>query len=220
MKILLVEDDAMLGASLKAALEKDYHTVDWESRGDKVNQRLPAGAYDLLILDLGLPGKDGMSILTEARRAGQALPVLILTARDSLDDRVRGLDAGADDYLLKPFDLEELSARIRALGRRRTTQAATTLSHGALSLEPATGIVRFAGKAISLSRREFMLLEVLVKRPGQIFTRQQLEESLYGWDDDIGSNTVEVHVHHLRKKLDNRVITTVRGLGYRLGDAL
>lgn len=217
MKILLVEDDPMLGAELQAALKDDSHVVDWFRFGEEGLAALAASHYDLLILDLGLPDKDGMTVLKTLRKKGHDVPVLILTARDGVMDRVDGLDAGADDYLLKPFDLNELSARLRALARRNTEATSTTLTHGELSLDTRSHQVAFKGEAIHLSRREYMLLEVLIKRPEQLFTRQQLEEALYSWDDEIGSNAVEVHVHHVRKKVPCEVIKTVRGIGYRLG---
>lgn len=218
MKILLVEDDPMLGPELQAALVRERHVIDWVRRGEEGLAALAATHYDLLILDLGLPGCDGMDVLRTLRRDGRDLPVLILTARDGMNDRVHGLDAGADDYLLKPFDLNELLARLRALGRRSSDNATTTdVVHGNLCLNTRGQTVTMNGEPIALSRREYMLLEVLVKRPGQIFTRQQLEEALYSWGDEIGSNTVEVHVHHIRKKIPGNIIVTVRGVGYRLG---
>lgn len=217
MKILLIEDDPMLGPELQAALKSDNHAIDWFRQGEEGLSALAASHYDLLILDLGLPGCDGMEVLRTLRRDGRSLPVLILTARDGVNDRVDGLDAGADDYLLKPFDLDELLARLRALSRRTTEGTTTALQHGDLTLDTRSHAVSFKGQAVNLSRREYMLLEVLIKRPGQVFTRQQLEETLYSWDDDIGSNAVEVHVHHVRKKMSGDIIKTVRGIGYRLG---
>lgn len=217
MKILLVEDDPMLGAELQTALHSDNHVVDWFRLGEEGLSALAGSYYDLLILDLGLPDRDGMDVLKTLRRNGKDLPVLILTARDGIGDRVDGLDAGADDYLLKPFDLNELLARLRALARRTTEGTSTELSHGKLTLDTRSHSVSCQGESINLARREFMLLEILVKRPGQVFTRQQLEETLYSWDDEIGSNAVEVHVHHVRKKMPIDVIKTVRGVGYRLG---
>lgn len=217
MKILLVEDDPMLGSELQTALRSDNHAIDWFRQGEEGLSALAASHYDLLILDLGLPGCDGMEVLKTLRKDGKDLPVLILTARDGIGDRVNGLDAGADDYLLKPFDLNELLARLRALARRTTEGTTTELSHGELSLDTRSHSVSCKGEPVNLSRREYMLLEILVKRPGQVFTRQQLEETLYSWDDEIGSNAVEVHVHHVRKKVPVEVIKTVRGIGYRLG---
>jgi len=217
MKILLVEDDPMLGMELQTALRSDSHAVDWFRLGEEGLSALASSYYDLLILDLGLPDRDGMEVLKTLRRNGKDLPVLILTARDGIGDRVDGLDAGADDYLLKPFDLNELLARLRALARRTTEGTTTELSHGELTLDTRSHAVTCQTMPINLSRREYMLLEILIKRPGQVFTRQQLEETLYSWDDDIGSNAVEVHVHHVRKKMPVDVIKTVRGIGYRLG---
>lgn len=221
MKILLVEDDPMLGPSLEMALRGDCHAVDLIRLGAQIQPMLASGGFDLVILDLGLPDGDGIRRLKELRDAGQTLPVLILTARDGIDERVRGLDAGADDYLLKPFDLSELAARLRALGRRSGLQADQTdsrLCRGDLQLDPVRFAVSLKGCPIGLSRREFMLLELLLRRPGQVFTRQQLEQSLYSWDEEIGSNAIEVHVHHLRRKLGSKAVTTVRGVGYRMGE--
>jgi two-component system, OmpR family, response regulator QseB len=222
MKILLVEDDPMLGASLQDALRGECHAVDWIRLGAEVRPMLGAAEYDLLILDLGLPDGDGVEYLRTLRQSGYGLPVLILSARDGIDARVCGLDAGADDYLLKPFDLGELSARLRALGRRSGSSRAGAqgqiLQCGRIQLDLQGFTASLDDAPIALARREFMLLELLMRRPGQVFTRQQIEQSLYSWGEEIGSNAVEVHVHHLRRKLGNDILVTIRGIGYRLGD--
>lgn len=217
MRLLLVEDDPMLGETLRDALKDQGYVVDWLTNGKTALAALEDNVTDLMILDLGLPGLNGLTVLESIRKQGSALPVLILTARDSIDDRIAGLDAGADDYLLKPFDLNELFARIRALARRpRAIQTSERLKHGALEVDADQMLVWHEGNAISLTRREFALLSLFISRPGQVFTRQQLEQALYSWDDDVGSNVLEVHIHHLRKKLGNKTIRTIRGIGYTL----
>jgi DNA-binding response OmpR family regulator len=175
-----------------------------------------AGWHDLIILDLGLPGIPGRQVLSSLRKEGHDIPVLILTARDTVDERVEGLDAGADDYMTKPFDLDELSARVRALLRRRSGRAAPMLIHGDIILDPAAHSVTSKGEPVSLSHREFSLLQLLLERAGRVLSRQHFEESLYGWDEEIESNTIEVHIHHLRKKLGPDLIRTVRGVGYTI----
>jgi DNA-binding response OmpR family regulator len=220
MRLLLVEDDPMLGETLRDALKDQGYVVDWLTNGKTALAALEDNVTDLMILDLGLPGLDGLTVLESIRKQGSALPVLILTARDSIDDRVAGLDAGADDYLLKPFDLNELFARIRALARRpRAIQTSERLKHGALEVDTDQMLVWRDGKPVTLTRREFALLSLFISRPGQVFTRQQLEQALYSWDDDVGSNVLEVHIHHLRKKLGNKTIRTIRGIGYTLSGA-
>lgn len=217
MRLLLVEDDRMLGHSLQQALQAQNYVVDWVETGLNALAALQAEHFDLAVMDLGLPGLDGIRVIEEARAQKLQLPILILTARDSVQDRIRGLDAGADDYLLKPFDLHELFARLRALGRRGSAQAVVNeLSHGGIVLDTVHHQVSFHGKAVVLSRRELLLLEVFLNRPGQVFTRQQLEQSVYGWGEEVESNALEVHIHHLRKKFHNDLIQTVRGVGYRL----
>jgi two-component system, OmpR family, response regulator QseB len=216
MRLLLVEDDAMIGNALGQGLRHEGHSVDWVQDGLHAEHALKAGAYDLVILDLGLPGKDGVRVLADLRREANPLPVIITTARDQLEDRVRGLDLGADDYLVKPFDLDELLARIRAVARRHHGRAHELLRHGSVELNAVTHEVRLEGAPVALSAREFALLSALIERPSAIISRAQLEERLYGWDDEIASNAVEVHIHHLRKKLGERFIHTVRGLGYTL----
>lgn len=216
MRILLVEDDPMLGESLQRALTAQQYTVDWLKNGEQALHGILTEHFDLVIMDLGLPKMDGIQVIKEIRRQGKNTPVLILTARDAVDERVRGLDAGGDDYLLKPFDLFELCARLRALLRRGGSQHDVVSHYGEISLNNNTHQVTFRQQPVEVSRREYMLLEILLNRPGQIFTRQQLEQSIYGWGEEVGSNAVEVHIHHLRKKLHNELIKTVRGVGYML----
>lgn len=214
MRILLVEDDQMLGETLQSALEPQGYTVDWLRDGVQALHALTSQHIDLVILDLGLPRLDGMNVLTTARHKGITTPVLILTARDTITDKVKGLDAGADDYLLKPFDLAELNARLRALTRRANGRASSRITYGELILEPESQAVCYQGQALHLHRREFMLLHELLENTGKVLTRQQLEQSLYGWGEDIDSNALEVHIHHLRKKIYPELIKTVRGVGY------
>lgn len=214
MRLLLAEDDIMLGEALQDSLMAEGFVVDWMKDGQSALTAARDGDYDLLILDLGLPRRDGMSVLGQLRREGSELPVLILTARDALEDRVAGLDAGADDYLLKPFERAELAARLRALLRRRHGRAHPELRHGALVLDPAAQQVHFHGEAVKLPRREFTLLRELLEHAGEVLTRERLEAALYGWMDDIESNSLEVHVHHLRRKFGSTLIRTVRGVGY------
>ncbi|HTS51920.1 MAG TPA: response regulator [Burkholderiales bacterium] len=214
MRLLLVEDDAMIGEAVRAGLRQEGFTVDWVREAEAGDAALKAEAYALLLLDLGLPRKSGLDWLRELRRRDDRIPVLILTARDAVADRVAGLDSGADDYLVKPFDLDELSARARALLRRRTGRAEPTLRHGELTLDPATHEAYYKGHTISLSAREFALLAALLERPGAILSRAQLEQRLYGWGEEVESNAIEVHIHHLRRKLGAGFIRNVRGLGY------
>ncbi len=217
MRLLLAEDDAMVGAALRKGLQQEGHSVDWVRDGEAADRALRDGAYDLLVLDLGLPRRDGLQVLAELRQRDTPLPVIITTARDQLDDRVRGLDLGADDYLVKPFDLDELSARIRAVARRYAGHARPQLHHQGVSLDPATHEVQREGQSLALSAREFALLQALMERPQAVLSRAQLEERLYGWDEEVASNAVEVYIHHLRKKLGEGYIRNVRGLGYTLG---
>jgi DNA-binding response OmpR family regulator len=218
MRILLVEDDPMIGESVVSGLAGEGHAVDWVRDGASADRALGTTPYALVVLDLGLPQRDGIDVLKGLRARKLDLPVLLMTARDTVRDRVVGLDAGADDYLVKPFDLDELSARVRALLRRASGRAEPLLEAGPLVLNPATHEVRWRGEAIEVSGREFALLAALAERPGAVVSRAQLEERLYGWNESIGSNAVEVHVHHLRRKLGEDAIRTVRGLGYRLTD--
>ena len=216
MRLLLVEDDSMIGAAAQQGLRHEGHTVDWVRDGHEAEGVVKGGAYDLVLLDLGLPRKDGLSILRGWRTRGITVPVLIITARDAVTDRVAGLDAGADDYLVKPFDLDELSARVRAVLRRHSGRSDAVVRVGALEIDTAARRVRFKNSEVPLSAREYALLEALADRPGAYLSRAQLEERLYGWDEEIASNAVEVHIHALRRKLDPELIRNVRGLGYTL----
>ena len=216
MRVLLVEDDALLGAAIQAGLEQSDYTVDWLRDGAQGASALRTAEPDLLILDIGLPGRSGLEILAELRARGSNLPVLLLTARDTVSDRIAGLDSGADDYLVKPFDLGELTARLRAIARRRGGRAEAVIRHGDLVLDPASRAVTRAGESVSLSAKATMILEALLERPGMPVSRERLELTLYGWNEGVDSNTIEVHVHHLRKKLGKDLIRTVRGLGYMI----
>jgi len=218
MRLLLVEDDALLGDGLRAGLSLDGYSVDWVRDGEAARLALLTEEYAACVLDLGLPRRDGLSVLKDLRGRGKHTPVLILTARDTIEDKVAGLDAGADDYLLKPIDLTELRARLRALLRRATCAGAPILQHGNLTLDPASKQVTLSGQTVALSAREYALLHDLLSHKNRIRSRQELETSLYAWGEEIESNTVEVYIHHLRKKLGANLIRTVRGLGYVLGD--
>ena len=214
MRLLLVEDDPMIGAGVQRGLKQDGHTVDWVRDGAAAELAVADGVYEVILLDLGLPRKSGLELLAGLRRKGVATPVLVITARDSVADRVKGLDAGADDYLVKPFDLDELSARIRELTRRQGGRASPVIEVGSLALDPAKHVVALGGAPIALSKREFSLLHALMKQPGVPLSRAQIEESLYGWDEEIESNAVEVYIHSLRRKLGAERIRNVRGVGY------
>jgi DNA-binding response OmpR family regulator len=214
MKLLLVEDDALLGDGVRVGLKQAGFAVDWVQDGLAAKVALDSEEYDLLVLDLGLPKLSGMDLLKSVRAKRASLPVLILTARDTVADRVAGLNAGADDYLVKPFDLDELIARLNALLRRSAGQVDLTLQHGAIELTPASHQVRLAGKDVSMSAREFSLLHTLLLHTGRVHSREQLEQTLYGWGEEVESNAIEVHVHHLRKKLGSDLIRTLRGVGY------
>jgi two-component system response regulator QseB len=216
MRVLLVEDDPLLGDGVKAGLMQDGYTVDWVQDGRSAQLALDAEPYALVVLDLGLPKLSGLDLLKHLRRGGNGVPVLILTARDSIADRVSGLDSGADDYLVKPFDLDELLARIRALLRRRSGRAEPVIRHGAIALDPAAHKVTQDGKELELSAREFALLHKLLDNVGRVLSREQLEQSLYGWQEEVESNAVEVHIHHLRRKLGKDLIRTIRGVGYMI----
>jgi two-component system response regulator QseB len=209
----------MIGEALRAGLKREGFTVDWVHEARAAEAVLGSEPFELLLLDLGLPGSDGLTLLRRQRGRGLSIPVLILTARDAVADRVAGLDAGADDYLIKPFDLDELAARIRALLRRRAGRPAPGMEHLGVTLDPAAHRVTRAGAEVALSPREFALLQLLLERPGTILSRAQLEERLYGWGEEVESNAVEVHVHGLRKKLGADFIRTVRGVGYRVRPA-
>lgn len=216
MRVLLIEDDMSLAESVADWLRMDGYAVDWVDRGDSADVALQTHDYDCVLLDRGLPGLTGDQVIQRLRERGQGTPVLIITARDTLSDRVEGLDLGADDYLVKPFDLEELSARMRAALRRSGAQSSSILRCGELVLDMSRHEVRYQDRPVSLTVREFTVLQTLMLRQGQILSRSQLEQALYGWGDEIESNAVEVHIHHLRKKLDGRLIRTIRHLGYRL----
>jgi two-component system response regulator QseB len=216
MRVLLAEDDPMIGASIRQGLRQDGFAVDWVEDGRAAELALAERVHDAIVLDLGLPKRKGLEVLGAMRRGGDGRPVLILTARDAVADRIAGLDAGADDYVVKPFDLDELAARLRALLRRGSGRAGPVLAHGGLELNPATHEASFEGETLALSPREFALLEALLARPGAIRSRAQLEEKLYGWSDPVESNAVEVHIHALRKKLGADFIRNVRGVGWML----
>jgi two-component system response regulator QseB len=214
MRILLVEDDELLGAGIRDTFERARYAVEWVLDGRQALAALRASEFELVILDLGLPGLDGLEVLRGLRGGGGTTPVLVLSARDTAPERVRGLDAGADDYMIKPFDVEELLARARALLRRQRGAAVSVIEHGGLRLDPASLSVTYEGRTVQLQRREFMLLHKLLQSAGQVLSRTQLEESVYGWESGLESNSVDVHVHRLRRKLHPDVIRTVRGVGY------
>jgi two-component system OmpR family response regulator/two-component system response regulator QseB len=214
MRILLAEDDPMLGDGLRAGLRQQGFQVDWVRDGAAAERELASGVYAAGVLDLGLPLKDGMDVLAQLRARGASTPVLVLTARDAVPERIRGLDLGADDYVIKPVDLHELGARLRALVRRSHGQAQDTLRCGAVELEPAARQVRHGGEPVALSQREFDLLHALMRNAGRVMTREQLEQQLYSWGHEVDSNAIEVHIHHLRRKLPAELIQTVRGVGY------
>jgi DNA-binding response OmpR family regulator len=218
MRILVVEDDPMIGKTLQQALQQDGYAVDWVTDGRAAQEALATGAdaYAMVLLDLGLPRKSGIELLRELRREGNRVRVLVVTARDAVADRVAGLDAGADDYLTKPFSLDELTARMRALLRRDVVREDNVLRHGTLALDPVTHSVTKDGQPVELSAREFALLAALLERPGAALSKAQLEERIYRWGEEVESNAVEVHVHNLRKKLGNETIRTLRGIGYAL----
>jgi two-component system OmpR family response regulator/two-component system response regulator QseB len=219
MRILLVEDDALLGDALQVGLRQADHAVDWARDGISAETALATGDYAAVVLDLGLPRLDGLEVLRHLRAKKKTLPVLILTARDTVDDRIRGLDVGADDYLVKPFDLGELNARLRALLRRAGGQPSPVLAAAGVTLDPATRRVECSGEEVELSAKEYALLHALMQQPGRALSRAQLEQHLYSWGDEIGSNAVEVYVHHLRRKLGTDVIRTLRGIGYVVAKA-
>ncbi len=216
MRILLAEDDPMIGAGVQTGLRQDGFVVDWVRDGKAAELALEQRQHDLLLLDLGLPRKSGLDVLTTMRRRNDHRPVLIITARDAVADRVGGLDAGADDYVTKPFDLNELAARMRALLRRQSGRGDAVLKYADIELDPARHEVQYRGAPVALSGREFALLEALLRRPGSVLSKTALEERLYGWDEPVESNAIEVHIHSLRRKLSPEVIRNIRGVGYMI----
>ena len=220
MRILLVEDDLSLGEGIRTALRRGAFAVDWVQDGASGLLALRGGGFDLVVLDLGLPRMDGIEVIRQLRAAGDAVPVLVLSARERPADRTLGLDVGADDYLGKPFDTAELLARVRALIRRSAGRANPTLESGPPRLDPGTLTASWKGRPLDLTRREFALLRVLMEQRGRPMARDAIQRHLYGWDADVASNAVDVHVHQLRRKLEPGIIRTVRGLGYALGDAV
>ena len=217
MRVLLVEDDTILGAAVRDQIRADGHSVDWVTRLDAADDHLAIASYDLILLDLMLPDGRGIPFLRGLRARGDVSPVIILTALDQISDRIEGLNAGADDYMVKPFDLSELSARLKAVARRYSGNPNPLITIGDLAIDLAARRVTRAGKPVALTAREWVLFEAFVQRPGQLMSKAQLEERLYAFDDEVESNTIEVHISRLRKKLGHEVIETVRGIGYRLG---
>ena len=218
MRILLAEDDISLGETILAWLRMDQHAVDWVKRGDSAQTALMTHHYDCVLLDRGLPGLSGDALLAQLRKAGNTVPVILITAFNALADRVEGLDLGADDYLVKPFELEEMSARIRAAVRRGVQEVSNELLHAGIALNAETRQVRLDGQPVALTAREYHVLHALLLRKNSIVTRAQIEQALYGWGEEVESNAIEVYIHHLRKKLGGDSIVTVRGLGYRLNN--
>ena len=216
MRILLVEDDTLLGEGIQTGLVQDGYTVDWLTDGQLADQALQHNSFDLLVLDLNLPGLSGLDLLTALRARRSDMPVLILTARDSVSDRITGLDCGADDYLVKPFNFDELSARLRALLRRASGRASPSIVNGELSIDPSSHRVILNDREVVLSQREFAVLALLATNVGRALPRSRIEEVLYGWGSDVCSNALEVHIHNLRRKLGNEWIRTIRGLGYMM----
>jgi two-component system, OmpR family, response regulator QseB len=216
MRVLVIEDDPMIGRAVVAGLQDGGYTVDWVREGSAAELALTHRVYDLALLDLGLPQRDGLEILKGLRRSGNTIPIVIITARDAIADRVAGLDNGADDYLVKPFDLDELLARSRAVIRRKDGRPTPEMACGALVVDPVKRRVTFRGAPVELSQREFAVLAALMKEPGAVVSRDKLEDAVYGWGEEIGSNSIEVHLHHLRRKLLPELIRNVRGVGYRI----
>jgi DNA-binding response OmpR family regulator len=219
MHVLLIEDDALVASGIVAGLRLHAITVDHVDNAQAAHHARGMRHFDLAVLDLGLPDEDGMSLLSRWRDAGHELPILVLTARDAVEDRVAGLRTGADDYLLKPFDLSELVARLQALHRRAAGRSIDLIRHGPLCFDPASRQATLHGNPVELSRRELLLLQAPLDRPNHILSLEQVQDSLYGLDDYVESNAVNVHIHHLRRKLGPRIVETVRGIGYRLGEA-
>ncbi|HSW70820.1 MAG TPA: response regulator transcription factor [Gammaproteobacteria bacterium] len=216
MRVLLIEDDELLGDGLRTGLIQAGYTVDWTKNGLAADQALQNESFDLVILDLTLPKIDGLSLLQKMRARGNTTPVLILTARESIEERVKGLDSGADDYLTKPFDLDEVCARLRALQRRFASRALPQIVHGNLTLDPASHLVTLNNEDLTLPRREFALLHILLENKGRVLSREHLTQSLYGWGEEVDSNALEVHIHNLRKKFGQEFIRTIRGIGYMI----
>lgn len=219
MRILLVEDDPMIGDAVSVAMKDAAFAVDWVQDGKTATDVLDITDYQVVLLDLGLPGRDGLEVLRQLRNAGKCMPVIIITARDEIEDRIKGLDLGADDYLVKPFDVKELLARIRAVTRRQSGQAGPVLTNGRVSLDPASHQAEHGDKSVLLSAREFALLQALLVRPGTILTRSELEERIYGWNEEIESNAIDFLIHGIRRKLGADVIKNVRGAGWLVDKA-
>ena len=214
MRILIVEDDNLLGDGIRAGLSQNGYAADWVEDGAAAETAMMTNDYELIILDLGLPKVSGLEVLKNMRTKEDDTPVIILTAQDGVEDRIKGLDSGADDYLTKPFDLDELTARIRALLRRRGGRSSPVIEHGELKVDPASHTVTKDDKIVDISPREFTILQLLLENQNKVMSRSRLEEGLYAWNDEVESNTVEVHIHHLRKKLGSDLIRTIRGVGY------
>jgi DNA-binding response OmpR family regulator len=214
MRVLLVEDDGMIAQGLQTALRQAGFAVDWMRDGRSASAALQAASFDLVLLDLGLPQRDGIEVLRDLRKRGNVTPVIILTARDEIQHRIAGLDAGADDYIVKPFDVDEVTARMRSVLRRAAGRGEPAIQYGDLRLDPVTHAVERDGVPVALSGHEFAVLEALLQRPGAVLSRSQIEDRLYGWDEQIGSNAVEVYIHGLRRKLGSDAIRTLRGVGY------
>ena len=219
MRLLLIEDNESIGKGLYTGLNQAGYAVDWVRDGETANSAFTAEEYDVAVLDLGLPRKSGIEVLDELRARGNKVPVLILTAKDTVNDRVIGLDHGADDYMVKPFDLDELHARLRAITRRSNGRAIPKLTHGDIELDPASHTVTNGGNIVDLTPRAFDILQTLMENQGRVLSRSRLEESMYSWKDEIESNAVEVHIHQIRKKLSNELIRTIRGVGYIMDKA-
>ncbi|WP_267256823.1 response regulator [Coxiella endosymbiont of Ornithodoros maritimus] len=216
MQVLLVEDDEFLGDGIRAGLKQYGHTIDWVRDGQAAQDAISSAheTFDIIILDLGLPKRSGLDILKTIREKNDPTPVVILTARDTVDDHIKGLDAGSDDYMTKPFDLEELCARMRAMQRRSKERAKPIICHGDITLDPASHVVTLKKKEVMVSRREFALLQKLLENAGHVISREQLNQTLYGWGENIDSNALEVHIHNLRKRFGAKLIRTIRGVGY------
>lgn len=216
MRVLLVEDDELLGDGLRTGLMQYGYAVDWLKDGLSADAALKTESFDVVVLDLGLPKLPGITVLQNHRSRGQTTPVIILTAREAIEDRIKGLDSGADDYLTKPFDLDELCARLRALQRRKAARAEPTINYGKIILDPAAHTVKLSGELVNVSRREFALLQKLLENTGRVLSREHLAQTLYGWGEDVDSNALEVHIHNLRKKFGQDFIHTIRGIGYMI----